>query len=96
MNLMIKMINLINAIPFVTVMTDISAIGKHQCQWNSTSNKVTEKVYCPIFLRQRPIKNILTNRILDSNIYGLNFNDPIIFWMVFVRDLNLLCTNASI
>ena len=46
MNLMIKMINLIGVIPYMTVMTDISALDTCQCHWNSTGNWVTELVYC--------------------------------------------------
>ena len=45
MNLMIKMINLIDVITYVTVMTDISALDNSQCHWNSTGNWVTEYVY---------------------------------------------------
>ena len=42
MNLVIKMINLIGVIPYMTVMTDISAFDMCQCHWNSTGNWVTE------------------------------------------------------
>ena len=42
MNLIIKMINLIDAIPYMTVMTDISVLDTRQCHWNSTGNRVTE------------------------------------------------------
>ena len=41
-NLMIKMINLIGVIPYMSVMTDISAFGTCQCHLNSTGNWVTE------------------------------------------------------
>ena len=40
MNLMITMINLIDVIPYMNVMTDISALDNHQCHWNSIGNKV--------------------------------------------------------
>ena len=46
MNLMIKMMNLIDVIPYMTTMTDISTLDNRQCHWNSTGNWVTELVYC--------------------------------------------------
>ena len=44
MNLMIKMIDLIDVIPYMTLMTDISAFDNRQCHRNSTGNGVTEYV----------------------------------------------------
>ena len=37
-NIMIKTINLIDVIPYMTVLTDISAPDTRQCHWNSTVN----------------------------------------------------------
>ena len=42
MNLMIKMINLIDDITYMTVMTDISVLDDYQSHWNFTGNLVTE------------------------------------------------------
>ena len=42
MNLMIKMINLIGVISYMTVMTDILVLDTCQCHWNSTGNWATE------------------------------------------------------
>ena len=37
MNLMIKRINPIDVIPYMTMMTDISALDNHQCHLNYTA-----------------------------------------------------------
>ena len=42
MNLMIKKINLMDVILYMTVMTDISVLDSRQCYWNSTGHWVTE------------------------------------------------------
>ena len=39
------MINLIDVIPYMTVMTDILLLDTRQCHWNSTGNWVAELVY---------------------------------------------------
>ena len=44
MKVMIKLINLIDVIPYMTVMTDIALLDTRQCHWNSTGNLVTELV----------------------------------------------------
>ena len=41
---MIKMINLINVIPYMTVITDISVVENPQICWNSTGNGVSDRV----------------------------------------------------
>ena len=42
-----KMINIIDVIPYINVMTPILALDNHQCHWNATDNKATELVYYP-------------------------------------------------
>ena len=44
MNLMIKMMNLIKGIPYMTLMTDISALDNHQCHWSIVTHNVSLKV----------------------------------------------------
>ena len=48
MRFMIIMIDLIDIIPYMAVMTDISAFETCQCHLNSTGNWVTEYVHCVI------------------------------------------------
>ena len=46
MKFMIKMIDLIDVIPYMAVMTDISAFDTCKCHRNSTGNWVTEYCHC--------------------------------------------------